>query len=161
MAKNHENNIKGYLASKPVLRHTPQGTPVTTLRVGVNVYRGEGRPAETFWYNVECWQKTAEACCRYLDKGSHVEVTGEMRQPRIWTGRDGQVRCDLEMNADPAGVEFLDRAPQGARQAAPQQHTQEEAPVHLLEEEIAMENAGQRVLTSGEMSLDIDMASPI
>jgi single-strand DNA-binding protein len=78
------------------------GNAVTKFSVATDDGYGEKR--ETTWHNVVTFQKTAEACAQYLDKGSLVAVVGRQTHRR-YEGKDG-TRYFAEIVAD--RVQFLD-----------------------------------------------------
>ncbi len=105
----------GHLGADPELRHTQDGTPVTSFRVATNRrWRAQDGTTqeETVWFSVSVWQRQAEACSQYLSKGQRVLVVGEMREPSTWTDREGNARASLEVRA--RNVEFL--TPRGGGQ---------------------------------------------
>ena len=63
----------------------------------------EGRD-ETTWHRIICWEKTAELCTKYLNKGSRVAVEGRINV-RDWTDKEGNKRQTTEIVAH--RVEFL------------------------------------------------------
>ncbi len=100
----------GRLTKDPELRFTPDGTPVTTLRLAVSRPSSkEGQPAADF-FNVVVWRKLAELCSEYLGKGRLVAVEGRLRR-REWKTAEGQPRSDVEVVA--TNVQFLDRKGEG------------------------------------------------
>ena len=99
----------GNVGTDPEMRYTPNGTPVTSFRVATSrVYTtGDGeRKQETEWFTVVAWRKQAESCSQFLTKGQRVYVEGSLRT-RIWEGKDGQKRTNIEVIAN--RVLFLDR----------------------------------------------------
>ena len=59
--------IMGRLVADPELRHTPQGTSVTTFTVAVDrnfARQGEQRQAD--FIDVVAWRGTAEFVCKYF-----------------------------------------------------------------------------------------------
>ena len=88
--------ISGNLGGDPDLRYTNGGTPVMTLNVAVNdrVPDGNGgyidRPN---WIKVTVWGNRAESLAKYLRKGSHVTVTGRLRQEK-WE-KNGENRSSV------------------------------------------------------------------
>lgn len=73
--------IIGNLGSTPELRHTSRGQAVTNFTVATtNSYRDhEGELCEsTDWHKVVVWGSRAEACVRFLSKGSRVYVEGRV-----------------------------------------------------------------------------------
>lgn len=106
--------IIGNLGQDPEMRYTANGNAVTTFSVACNRSFGsaEGeRREETEWFNVVTWNKLAETCSQYLQKGRRAYVEGRL-QTRSWEGQDGQKKYRTEVIA--STVLFLDRS-----QAAP------------------------------------------
>lgn len=66
---------------------------------------------------VVVWGKQAEACNKYLTKGSPVFVEGRL-QYHSWEGQDGQKKSTLEIRAD--RVQFLGRGRAPEQTAEPQ-----------------------------------------
>ena len=101
--------IIGNLGADPEMRYTADGKALTSFRVAASRnYSGpEGeRREETEWFSVVTWQKLAEQCSQFLQKGRRVYVEGRL-QTRSWE-TDGQKRFRTEVIAE--RVLFLDRA---------------------------------------------------
>lgn len=102
--------IIGNMGTDPEMRYTANGNAVTTFRIACSrTYSGgDGeRKEETEWFNVVTWNKLAETCSQYLQKGRRAYVEGRL-QTRSWEGQDGQRRFRTEIIAHT--VLFLDRA---------------------------------------------------
>ena len=101
--------IIGNVGNDPEMRFTPNGNPVTSFRVATNRFYttpdGE-RKQETDWFTIISWNKLAEQCNQFLNKGRLVYVEGRLRN-RSWEGQDGQRRYRTEIIAN--RVTFLDR----------------------------------------------------
>jgi single-strand DNA-binding protein len=112
----------GNVGNEPEMRFTPSGSPVTSFRIATNrvftTPEGE-KKQETDWFTVIAWNKLAEQCNQFLNKGKLVYVEGRLRN-RSWDGTDGQKHFRTEVIA--IRVTFLDRA--GAS-AAPEEKTEE------------------------------------
>ena len=90
--------LVGNLGRDAELRHTPNGTPVSTLNLATTDGRfknKEGKPV-TEWHKVVVWGKTAESLQDYLLKGRQVYVEGRL-QTRSWNDRDGNKRYTTEV----------------------------------------------------------------
>lgn len=102
----------GNVGNDPEMRFTPNGNPVTSFRIATNrvfsTPEGE-KKQETDWFTVVAWNKLAEQCNQFLNKGKQVYVEGRLRN-RSWDGTDGQKHFRTEVIA--SRVTFLDR--QGA-----------------------------------------------
>ena len=70
------------------MRYTASGTAVTQLRLATDRVR-KGGESETDWHQVVVWDKLAEACANYVEKGQRLYVAGRQAQ-NSWTGDDGQ-----------------------------------------------------------------------
>jgi single-strand DNA-binding protein len=105
--------IIGNLGKDPEMRFTANGSAVTNFSVAVSRQfsgaDGERRD-ETEWFNVVAWNKLAEQCNQYLQKGRKVYVEGRL-QTRSWDGQDGVKRYRTEVVANE--VQFLERMPAG------------------------------------------------
>jgi len=101
--------VIGNVGSEPEMRFTPSGKPVTSFRVATNrVYttpEGE-KKEETEWFTVVAWNRLAEQCNQFLNKGRLVYAEGSMRT-RSWEGQDGQKHYRTEIIAN--RVSFLDK----------------------------------------------------
>lgn len=100
--------IVGNVGEQPEMRYTPQGNAVSTFNVAVNHYyknsKGEEKE-EVNWFTVVSWNKLAELCNQYLNKGSKVFVDGRP-SVRKWEVQDGQTHYKFEVIAEK--VIFLD-----------------------------------------------------
>ncbi len=93
--------LAGNLTHPPVLRETTKGNHVGSLRLALNdKYTRNGETNETVCFvDVEVWNKQAEACSRFLDKGSPVVVEGRLVRNE-WVDREsGQNRSKLIVRA--------------------------------------------------------------
>lgn len=92
-------------------RYTPEGKAVVNMSVATNEKRGEYKL--TTWVRVTVWGNSAEACTKYLAKGSKVMVEGRLNPdpetggPKLW---GDPPKASFEMTAD--RVVFLDSRPQ-------------------------------------------------
>lgn len=101
-------SILGNVGKIPEMKYTPSGSPMTTFTVATGrkfkTSSGEQRE-ETNWFSVVCWNKLAELCNQYLNKGSKVFVDGRP-SIRKWESQDGKVNYKFEVIAEK--VIFLD-----------------------------------------------------
>ena len=99
--------LVGNLTRDPELRYTPQGIPVVNLRIAVN-HRFKGRDGEqreeTCFVTVVVWDKMAEICNQYLQKGRQILVEGRL-QSRSWQDNEGKNRNVIEVRA--TRVQFM------------------------------------------------------
>lgn len=92
----------GRLTKPPELRYTQSGTAVATFTLAVDRQKKD----EADFIPIVAWQKTAEACANYLDKGSLVAVEGRI-QIRRYEDKQGQKRTATEVIAE--AVKFLSK----------------------------------------------------
>jgi single-strand DNA-binding protein len=98
----------GNLTRDPEHRTTPNNISVTTFTVAVQ--RRFAKDGETQADFIPCvtWRNTADACAKYLQKGSKVGIIGQI-QTRSYDDKNGVKRYVTEIIADE--VEFLDSKP--------------------------------------------------
>lgn len=104
----------GNVGRDPEMRYTANGKAVTTFSVACNRVHNtpEGeRKEETDWFDVVAWDKLAELCSQFLQKGRQAYVEGRL-QTRSWEGQDGQKRYKTEVVANT--VLFLGSGPGSA-----------------------------------------------
>ncbi len=103
----------GNLTKDPELRYTPNGMAVTNLRLAINRKfkdrNGEFKE-DTCFITVTAWDKQAEICNQYLQKGRAVFVEGIL-QSRSWETPDGQKRSTIDVRAE--RIQFLGNGPKG------------------------------------------------
>lgn len=95
----------GNLSKAPDVKQTTSGKTVCSLTIAVNRrYKDAQGNATADFFSVQAWEKLAELCARYLDKGNKVFVSGELRN-RSYEAKDGSKRTVTEIIANE--VEFL------------------------------------------------------
>ncbi|MFN2382887.1 MAG: single-stranded DNA-binding protein [Gemmatimonadota bacterium] len=92
----------GNLGKDPELRHTASGKAVASFSVATN--RSWNAPdgtahEETEWHNIVVWDRLAEICQQYLQKGRKVYLEGRL-QTRSWDDKSGQKRYTTEIVAN-------------------------------------------------------------
>jgi len=108
MSSYNSITIVGNLGRDPEQRSIGDGDrsvtsfPVATSR---KYKTRDGQDKEdTQWHSVQVWGPQGDNCAKYLNKGSLVLVSGEMRY-RKYTGKDEVERISAEISADK--VQFL------------------------------------------------------
>jgi single-strand DNA-binding protein len=94
--------IAGNLVQEPELHHTPQGTPVTNVSLGVNetyTLNNEKRTATTF-VDVQLWGAAAENFAKLVQKGQQILVEGALRQDTWEDKSTKQNRSKLFVKAE-------------------------------------------------------------
>ena len=92
----------GRLTKDPELRHTQQGTAVTSFTIAVDRDFEKGK---TDFIDCVAWRNTAEFVSSYFTKGRMIAVSGKL-QMRDWTDKEGNKRRNAEIVAD--NVYFAD-----------------------------------------------------
>lgn len=113
MASVNKAILIGNLGRDPELRYTKDGRPVANFTLATNErWRDkEGNNQErTEWHRVVVWDKTAENCAQYLQKGRSVYVEGRL-QTRDWEDKEGNKRQTTEVVAQQ--VTFLGNRGEG------------------------------------------------
>ena len=100
----------GNLTASPQSKEVGENT-VCTFSVAINSI---SKKDEVFFVDVECWNKVAQNCQKYLDKGSRALIEGKLKL-NSWTSKEGQKREKFICVADL--VTFVS-SPNGAK--APQ-----------------------------------------
>jgi len=116
----NEAIIIGNLGKPPEVRFTPSGQATARFSVATSerwTDKSGQKQERTTWHNVVVWDKTAEACGQYLDKGSKVYVRGRIDN-RSYEDKDGNKKYISEIVA--REVKFLDgKRDDGTKQTAP------------------------------------------
>jgi len=100
--------IEGNLTKDALLKTTPKGTQVCTMRLASNRWykldsQSPGFEKEVSFIDVETWAKLAEACYSKGQKGRGVRVVGRLKQNR-WNDPDGKLHSRVIIVAE--HVEF-------------------------------------------------------
>jgi single-strand DNA-binding protein len=91
----------GNVGRDPEMRYTANGSAATTFSLAVNRnFPGQDgeRREETDWFEIVTWNKLAELCSQFLQKGRQTYVEGRLHT-RSWEGQDGQKRYRTEVIA--------------------------------------------------------------
>ena len=79
--------LMGRLTKAPELRHTNNGTAVTSFNIAVD--NGYGENKTTDFINCVAWNKTAEFVEKHFVKGQMIALVGRV-STRTWEGQDGK-----------------------------------------------------------------------
>ena len=107
MASLNKVFLIGNLTRDPELRYTSSGVAVANLRLAVNrKYKDKSGELkeDTCFVTVTAWEKQAETCNQYLQKGRAVFVEGRL-QSRSWETPDGQKRNTIDVRVE--RIQFL------------------------------------------------------
>lgn len=98
--------LMGRLTAAPELRYLPNSNTATckfTLAVNRKYVKNETDIKADF-FNIVAWNKTAEFCSKYLDKGQQILVTGRLQNEQY--EKDGVKRQITKVIVDE--VEFAE-----------------------------------------------------
>ncbi|MGB0591454.1 MAG: single-stranded DNA-binding protein [Myxococcota bacterium] len=90
--------LVGRLGADPELRRTGAGKGVCNLRVATERGGKEGKSQGPDWHRVVVWDRQAETCAQFLQKGRMVAVSGRL-QHRTWETDKGEKRTSTEVVA--------------------------------------------------------------
>ncbi len=100
----------GRLGADPEVRQVGNGVTVCRFNLATNRPAGSDeqgkRLSETEWTTVEAWERLAEVCGNYLQKGRRVMVMGSLRTDSWQDKESGQPRSRTYVRAEE--VIFLD-----------------------------------------------------
>jgi single-strand DNA-binding protein len=127
----------GYLGKKPEVRYTTEGQGVAnfTLATSSSFKDKSGETKEsTEWHNIVFFNRLAEICKEFLDKGSRVYLEGKLRT-RKWQDKKGVDRyttdivgSELKMLDSRASQQVNGEHPTEATTAAPVPETGDTVP---------------------------------
>lgn len=111
----------GNLTADPLIRFTPSGKPVTTLRMACtdrkrNDQTGQWEDAGTCFLDVTIWRHAEQAADTLL-KGHSVTVSGRLKQ-RTYQAKDGTERTTYEIEAETV-AKLIDHKTASSQKAAP------------------------------------------
>lgn len=96
----------GRLVADPEVKYFQGESAVANFTLAVDrSYKNKDGNREADFIPCVTWNKTAELCERYLNKGSQIAVVGSI-QTRNYTAQEGSKRYVTEVKADE--VKFLD-----------------------------------------------------
>lgn len=109
-------HVIGNLTHDPEMVNVQSGSVACNIRLATSsTKRDANGTAPAIFYSARVFGKHAEACGKYLTKGSKVYITGDF-EPSEYVDRDGATRMFLNINS--ANVEFLSTGGQQREQRA-------------------------------------------
>lgn len=93
--------LVGNLGGDPEIRYTQGGTQVATFTLATTErWKGQdGQMQEsTEWHKIVAWNRLAEICGEYLQKGARVYIEGKI-QTRKWKDQNNNDRYTTEIIA--------------------------------------------------------------
>jgi len=104
--------LRGNVVKKPEVTYAESGMAMAWLRIGINTYggkdelTGQNLTATTF-LNIKLFDKLAERCEKYLEKGHLVGVIGKIREESWEDKETKQKRFATVIVANNNGIDFL------------------------------------------------------
>jgi single-strand DNA-binding protein len=93
--------LVGRLGRDPEMKYTSGGKPFCRFSIATDdswTDKGSGEKQQrTEWHSLVAWDRTAEICNQYLQKGSQVYIEGSL-QTREWDDKEGVKRKTTEIN---------------------------------------------------------------
>ena len=98
--------VEGNLTRDPELLYTKNGNSLCKFDIAVNfTYKqNDTEHKEVSYITVTVWHKLAEACAKYLKKGSLIRVKGRLKQ-EVWATKEGTKKQKILILAET--IDFL------------------------------------------------------
>ena len=95
----------GYLGGDPEVRTAPDGNTVASFTVGSQTYKNDANGEKiTNWYRCSAWRQLGENAAKYLHKGSHVSIVGNIVF-RPYVDKNGAAKLSIDVDVN--DLEFL------------------------------------------------------
>ena len=113
--------LMGQLTRTPELRHTSNGTAVSSFSLAIERDYKDSESGEriTDFFDIVAWRQTAEFVSKYFSKGQMMAVDGRL-QTRTWLDNEGGTRRAIEVVAD--NIYFAGSSPDMAMRTPPEDH---------------------------------------
>lgn len=98
--------LTGRLGKNPEVRATNNGKSVASFSIAVD--DGWGEKKKTDWWDIEAWDKTAEAVGRLVTAGKRVTVTGSLKKDEWQDKNSGEKKSKTKIRA--MSVDIIDFA---------------------------------------------------
>lgn len=107
--------LMGRLTKDPELRYTStNNTAVCRFSLAVNRrFSKQGEERQADFFDVVAWDKQAEFCSKWFQKGKQVIVVGRLQQ-NIWDDNEGKKHSKVEIIAEETHFAESKRSDEGA-----------------------------------------------
>ena len=135
--------ITGRLAQDVTVRQTANGKPVANFSIAVQRNtKNENGQYDADFFNVTCFNSTAEFAEKYLAKGVKVEISGAI-QNNSWTDKEGNKRISTVIYANNIGFAESKKAAQengsqAQTKAQPTSATTSQPPKSVVEDFVSI-----------------------
>jgi len=99
MASHNSITLVGRVVGQPEMSYTTGGKAVAKFTLAVDRRGGKGQDKETDFIPIVAWEKLAEICSQYLEKGKLVLIEGRLTV-RNYETQDGQKRKAFDVVAN-------------------------------------------------------------
>lgn len=113
--------IVGRLTRGVESSYTQNNNPICKFSIANNNGKNDD-PKSVSYFDIITWNKTAEICSKFLNKGNQVVITGRLQQDRF-TNREGQNTSRITIVAN--NVQFIGSAPGDKNGQQPPQNQQQ------------------------------------
>ena len=96
MASFNKVILMGRLVADPELKHTANGTAVTSFSIAVDRRYSNANEKKTDFISISAWKQNAEFICKYFLKGSPIIICGELHT-RSWKDANGNTKYMTEV----------------------------------------------------------------
>ena len=96
--------LSGRLGKDPELRATTTGKSVVQFSIAVD--DGWGEKKRTDWWDIEAWDKTAEAVNKLVSAGKRVVVSGILKKDNWKDSKTGEAKSKTKILA--SRIEIID-----------------------------------------------------
>lgn len=96
MASFNQIILIGRIGKDPELSFSSNGLPMCKYSVAVDNF---GKDKTTSWFEVICFDKLAEICEKFLNKGSFIQIVGTMKQSK-YKDKEGNNRTSWSVVAN-------------------------------------------------------------
>lgn len=97
MASLNKAILIGNLGRDPETKTTQAGMTICSFSIATS-YKTKSGEEETEWHNIVAFDKLAEICAKYLQKGSPVYIEGRIKT-KNWTDKEGNERSAKQIVA--------------------------------------------------------------
>ena len=96
--------ISGRLTKDLEMAYSKAGTPYLIFSIACNGIKKQDQDQKVSFFECKAWGKTADIMYKYLNKGSHILLQGEVIQDR-WNNKEGEGRSKVYLYVQT--VQFL------------------------------------------------------
>jgi len=112
--------LSGRLTKEPELKQTQSGQSITSFSIAVNTgKKDEQGNYKSDFFSCIAWGRTGEFVCQYFQKGSPIEIDGQMHNNN-YTDKNGVKHYSMVVNVDKVGFAMTKSNNSNGQQAGQQ-----------------------------------------